>query len=98
MEQTLDELEDTLDQERRVKNEQDKMRRKVEGDLKMSQEAVSEMERAKRELDQTVQRKENDIGEMMNKLADEQTNVSKLTRAIKVGTTSKLINNVNLKC
>merc|ERR1711976_438126 len=38
LEQTLDELEDNLDRERRKKNEEEKQRRKIEGDLKMTRE------------------------------------------------------------
>ena len=83
LEQTLDELEDNLDRERRKKSEEDKSRRKIEEDLKISQEIISDMERGKKELDQTVQRKERDISDMNSKLGEEQSVVMKFTRNIK---------------
>merc|ERR1719369_1821911 len=58
-------------------------RRKIEGDLKITQEVVGEMERAKKELDQAVLRKEREIGDLNSKLGEEQNAVSKLTRVIK---------------
>merc|ERR1719278_1138016 len=41
------------------------------------------MERAKKELDQAVLRKEREIGDLNSKLGEEQNAVSKLTRVIK---------------
>merc|ERR1711915_283601 len=67
LEQTLDELEDNPDRERRKKNEEEKQRRKIEGDLKMTQEIEKERESA----------------ELNGKLGEEQNIVSKLTRGIK---------------
>merc|ERR1712106_4212 len=45
LETAMDDLEDNVDRERRKKGEEDKLRRKVEGDLKIAQESVSDMER-----------------------------------------------------
>ena len=42
LEQTLDDLDDSLDREKRHKNEVEKSRRKIEAELKVSQEMVSE--------------------------------------------------------
>merc|ERR1719435_825916 len=43
LEQTLDELEDSLEREKKMRNEIEKSKRKVEGDLKLTQEAVSDL-------------------------------------------------------
>ena len=83
LEQTLDDLEDTLERERRRRSEEDKQRRKIEGDLKLTQEAILELEKGKKELDQALARKEKDMGELNNKLAEEQTAVGKLSKVIK---------------
>ena len=83
LEQTLDDLEDTLERERRRRSEEDKQRRKIEGDLKLTQEAIMELEKGKKELDQALARKEKDMGELNNKLAEEQTAVGKLSKVIK---------------
>ena len=83
LEQTLDDLEDNLERERRKRNEEEKQRRKIEGDVKLTQEAIIELEKGKKELDQCLGRKERDIAELTGKLSEEQSGVSKLTKAIK---------------
>merc|ERR1719342_1552414 len=51
--------------------------------LKISQETINDLERGKKELDNAVNRKERDITDMNNKLAEEQNVVMKLNRVIK---------------
>merc|ERR1712223_239393 len=58
-------------------------KRKVEGDLKLTQEAVSDLERVKSELNQTVQRKEKEIASMSAKIDDEGALGSKYGRQVK---------------
>ena len=48
LESTLDDLEDTLEREKRAKTESEKARRKMEADLKVSQEMVADVERSKK--------------------------------------------------
>ena len=57
LEQTLDDLDDSLDREKRHKNEVEKSRRKIEAELKVSQEMVGEIEREKKELESVVGRR-----------------------------------------
>ena len=45
----------------------------MEGDLKLTQEAVSDLERVKNELNQTIQRKEKELASLQAKIEDEQT-------------------------
>merc|ERR1712155_470547 len=47
LEQTLDELNDSLAREKRARSDIEKQRRKVEGDLKVTQEGVADLERSK---------------------------------------------------
>jgi len=61
----------------------EKAKRKVEGDLKLTQEAVSDLERNKKELEQTIQRKDKEISSLAAKLEDEQSLVAKLQKQIK---------------
>merc|ERR1711899_531780 len=61
----------------------EKMKRKIEGDLKLTQEAVSDLERVKSELSQTIQRKEKEITSMSAKIEDEQTLAGKYSKQIK---------------
>merc|ERR1712072_1386315 len=80
---SLDECEDSLEREKKTKSDVEKLKRKVEGDLKLTQEAVSDLERVKSELSQTVQRKEKEIGSMSAKIEDEQTLGGKYSKQIK---------------
>merc|ERR1712027_206389 len=45
LEQALDEAEDALEREKKVKGDVEKSKRKLEGDLKLTQEAISDLER-----------------------------------------------------
>merc|ERR1712024_178215 len=58
-------------------------RRKVEGELHMAQEMVTDLENAKRELEGAIARKEKDIMGLNAKLDDEQSMVAKMQKAIK---------------
>merc|ERR1719471_1141430 len=76
LEQSLDECEDALEREKKTK-------RKIEGDLKLTQEAVSDLERINAELSQTIQRKEKEVSSIGAKIEDEQTLASKYTKQVK---------------
>merc|ERR1711972_421564 len=65
------------------KSDVEKLKRKVEGDLKLTQEAVGDLERVKSELTQTVQRKEKELASMSAKIEDEQTLGGKYNKQIK---------------
>merc|ERR1719447_986825 len=83
LEHTLDELEDSLNREKRARAEVEKVRRKVEGDLKVTQEGVTELERAKKEFETNIARKEKDAMILASKLEDEQSIVGKIQKTIK---------------
>ena len=61
LEATLDELEGGVEKEKRARGNLEKERRKIEGELKIMQETVAEIERSKKELEAQVGRKDNDI-------------------------------------
>merc|ERR1712212_551017 len=83
LESTLDELEGALDKEKRNRGNLEKERRKVEGELKMTQDMVADLERSKREIENTIARKEKDMGAISSKLDDEQSLVAKMQKSIK---------------
>merc|ERR1711944_273710 len=83
LEQTLDELEDSLEREKKSKLDVDKSRRKVESDLKIAQEQTTDLERAKKEMEHYIVKKDKDIGSHTTKLEDEQNLVGKLQKQIK---------------
>merc|ERR1712106_1137336 len=58
LEGTLDELEGSLDKEKKGRANLEKQRRKVEGDLKISQDTLVDYEREKRDLEGVIAAKE----------------------------------------
>ena len=55
----------------------------AEGNLKLTQETVADLERNKMELSQVLQRKEKELGSLSGKIEDEQTLGNKLNQQIK---------------
>merc|ERR1712002_18065 len=83
LESTLDELEGSLEKEKRGRTVVERERRKVEGEIKMLQDTVSELDRSRKEFEGLIARKEKDIGGLSNKLQDEQSVVFKQQKGIK---------------
>merc|ERR1712127_896299 len=83
LESTLDELESSLEKEKRGRGNVEKERRKIEGDLKVTQESVADQERTKKELESSIERKEKDASGLLSKLDDEQSLVAKIQKGIK---------------
>jgi len=83
LEQTMDQLNDSYEKEKRQRAIVDKERRKVEGELKIAQERVADLEREKKELESSIARKEKDINGISGKLDDEQLIVGKTQKGIK---------------
>ena len=83
LEQALDEAEDSLEREKKVKSEVEKMKRKIEGDLKLTQESLGDLERARAELNQTVSRKEKEYQALAAKIEDEGSLGNKYQKQIK---------------
>jgi len=83
LEQTLDELEGSVEREKKLRAETERTKRKVEGDLKLTQESVSDLESQYKDLEQTISRKDKDIGSQATKLEEEQGLVSKVQKSIK---------------
>merc|ERR1712172_398010 len=73
LESTLGELEGSVE----------KQKRKLEGDLKMAQDGVVELERGKRDLEVTIGNKEKNNSQLAAKLDDEQNLVAKAQKGIK---------------
>merc|ERR1712238_408405 len=80
LEATLDELQGSLNGEKRARADIEKTRRRVEGDLKVTQETVSELERQKKEAEGAIQRKEKDLTGLSSKL-DEELEAERQARA-----------------
>ncbi|QQP57772.1 Myosin heavy chain 1, partial [Caligus rogercresseyi] len=83
LEQTMDEMEDSLEREKKNRMECDKNRRKVDSELKICQESVCDLERGKKDIEIHISKKEKEIGARQNFLEDQQNVVTKLTKQIK---------------
>merc|ERR1719222_1741959 len=83
LESTLGELESSLDKEKKARATVEKQKRKVEGDLKMAQDGVVELERAKRDLEVVIGNKDKNNAQLAAKLDDEQNLVAKAQKGIK---------------
>merc|ERR1711887_433823 len=83
LEATLDQLESGLDKEKKSRGALEKAKRKVEGDLKMAQDAVADLERTKREIEAVIAAKEKNNQLLGAKLDDEQSLVAKAQKNIK---------------
>ena len=84
LEQSLDECEDALEREKKTRNDAEKMKRKTELDLKVTQEAVADLERTITELGQALQRKEKEQSSLAAKIEDEQTLGGKFSKQVSI--------------
>jgi len=83
LENTLDDLEGCVEKEKKDKLKIDKERRKKEGDLKIAQEVVADLERQTKELEAHIARKDTELHGLGGKLDEEQAAVSRVQSNIK---------------
>ena len=55
---SLDDIEDQLEREKRLRLDADKAKRKIEGELKMAQEQMDELARLKSEAESSIKKRE----------------------------------------
>ena len=79
--------EDALEREKKAKGDVDKIKRKTEGDLKLTQETISDLDRVKSDLSSTLLRKEKELSSMQAKIEDESTLGGKYGKQVKELTT-----------
>ena len=66
-----------------MRGDVEKAKRKVEGDLKMTQETVEDLERVKRDLEEMVRKKDGEINSLNGRLEDDAALIAKLQKTIK---------------
>ena len=66
-----------------MRGDVEKSKRKVEQDLKMTQEAVEDLERVKRDLEETSRKKDQEINSLNNRLEDDASLIHQLQKKIK---------------
>ena len=82
LESTLDDLEDELQMEKKSKILLDKVKRKLEGDLKRCMEAVEEKEKDNNSIKQSQARREKELAHTIANLEDEQSLIIKYVKQI----------------
>ena len=83
LESTLDDLEASHEKEKRIRANVESEGRKVEGELKMTQESVADLERSKKEMEALIMRKDLAVQALSSKLEDEQGCVGRVQKGIK---------------
>merc|ERR1719340_59764 len=83
LESTLDELESSLEREKRSRATVEKERRKLQGELKLAQDQVAELDREKKIAEGVLVQKDRDIATLAAKLEDEQNIVGKSQKGVK---------------
>ncbi|XP_063071612.1 myosin, heavy chain 7B, cardiac muscle, beta a isoform X1 [Engraulis encrasicolus] len=83
LEQHVDDLEGSLEQEKKLRMDLERVRRKLEGDLKLSMETVMDLENDKQQMEEKLKKKDFEINAISSKIEDEQAMVIQLQKKIK---------------
>ncbi|XP_071773558.2 myosin, heavy chain 7B, cardiac muscle, beta a [Centroberyx gerrardi] len=83
LEQQVDDLEGSLEQEKKMRMDLERVKRKLEGDLKLSLESVMDLENDKQQLEEKLKKKDFEMNEISTKIEDEQALVIQLQKKIK---------------
>ncbi|XP_061556925.1 myosin-8-like [Phycodurus eques] len=83
LEQQVDNLEGSLEQEKKVRIDLERSRRKLEGDLKLSQETIMDFEKERQQMEDKIHKKDLEISNLQYKIEDEKAFATQLQKQIK---------------
>ncbi|KAK2522705.1 hypothetical protein Q9966_012360 [Columba livia] len=83
LEQQVDDLEGSLEQEKKLRMDLERAKRKLEGDLKLSHDNIMDLENDKQQLDEKLKKKDFEISQIQSKIEDEQSLGMQLQKKIK---------------
>ncbi|KAE8295978.1 Myosin heavy chain, fast skeletal muscle [Larimichthys crocea] len=83
LEQQVDDLEGSLEQEKKLRMDLERAKRKLEGDLKLAQESIMDLENEKQQSDEKLKKKDFEISQLLSKVEDEQSLGAQLQKKIK---------------
>ncbi|CAL4154393.1 unnamed protein product, partial [Meganyctiphanes norvegica] len=83
LEQTLDEIVDSLNREKKTRSEVEKAKRRVEADVKLTQEAVADLERNKKELESLIFKRDAECASLASRFEEEQVSAGRVGKSIK---------------
>ncbi|XP_010571637.1 PREDICTED: myosin heavy chain, skeletal muscle, adult-like, partial [Haliaeetus leucocephalus] len=72
LEQQVDDLEGSLEQEKKLRMDLERAKRKLEGDLKLAHDSIMDLENDKQQLDEKLKKKDFEISQIQSKIEDEQ--------------------------
>uniref|UniRef100_A0A8D0X2A4 Myosin heavy chain 2 n=1 Tax=Sus scrofa TaxID=9823 RepID=A0A8D0X2A4_PIG len=81
--QQVDDLEGSLEQEKKLRMDLERAKRKLEGDFKSAQESTMDIENDKQQLDEKLKKKEFELSNLQSKIEDEQALAMQLQKKIK---------------
>nr|APM87889.1 myosin heavy chain 7 isoform b [Siniperca chuatsi] len=70
LEQQVDDLEGSLEQEKKVRMDLERAKRKLEGDLKLAQECIMDLENDKQQLEERLKKKDFEISQLSAKVEE----------------------------
>ncbi|TRZ01924.1 hypothetical protein DNTS_012380 [Danionella cerebrum] len=83
LEQHVDDLEGSLEQEKKVRMDLERAKRKLEGDLKLSTESSMDLENSKQQIEERLKKKDHEMAQIAAKIEEEQALVIQLHKKIK---------------
>merc|ERR1711874_655308 len=83
LESTLDELNGSLNNEKKKRANLEKEKRKADGDVKLMMETVADLERNKKELESIIFKKDAECAHLASKCEDEQIHAGRVAKGIK---------------
>ncbi|KTG43291.1 hypothetical protein cypCar_00045058 [Cyprinus carpio] len=83
LEQQVDDLEGSLEQEKKIRMDLERVKRKLEGDLKLTQENLMDLENDKQQMDERLKKKDFEISQLNSKIEDEQVMATQLQKKLK---------------
>ncbi|XP_056589340.1 myosin-7 isoform X2 [Triplophysa dalaica] len=83
LEQQVDDLEGSLEQEKKLRMDLERVKRKLEGDLKLSVESAMDLENSKQHLEDRLKKKDHEMAQISAKIDEEQALVILLQKRIK---------------
>uniref|UniRef100_A0AAR2J077 Myosin motor domain-containing protein n=1 Tax=Pygocentrus nattereri TaxID=42514 RepID=A0AAR2J077_PYGNA len=83
LEQQVDDLEGSLEQEKKLRMDLERDRRKLEGDLKLAQENIMDLENDMQQSEEKLKKKDFETSQLLSKIEDEQSLSAQLQKKIK---------------
>ncbi|XP_029286687.1 myosin heavy chain, fast skeletal muscle-like [Cottoperca gobio] len=83
LEQQVDDVEGSLEQEKKLRMDLERSKRKLEGDLKLAHECIMDLENDKQQSDEKIKKRDFEMSQLLGKIEDEQSISIQLHKKIK---------------